>query len=130
MMDFDLSNVSEDIKRLNPDVFQQEEKPKKRSKYGNVGQDSAGMHFDSGKEAEDAHKFMMAVRAGEYIAYLHHVTVSLPGNIKMELDHLLINNQLEVEVFDSKGGNATVTRDWKNKAKLFKATYGKEIGII
>jgi hypothetical protein len=125
MDNFDLSSVSEDVKRLNPDVFQ-EEKPKKRSKYGNVRQGD----FDSGKEAEDAYKFMMAVRAGEYVAYLHHVTVSLPGNIKMELDHLLINNQLEVEVFDSKGGHATLTRDWKNKAKLFKATYGKEIRVI
>jgi hypothetical protein len=126
--DFDLSQVGDEVRRLNPDVFQ--EKPKKRSKYRNIRQEAAGMHFDSGKEAEDAYKFMVGVRAGEYLVYLHHVTVSLPGNIKMELDHLLINNQLEIEVFDSKGGDATVTRDWKNKAKLFKATYGKEIRII
>jgi hypothetical protein len=129
-MKFDLSEVSSDVKRLNPEVFQVEEEPKKRSKYYNVRQKAAGMHFDSGKEAEDAQKFLMGVAAGEYIAYLHHVVVSLPGDIKMELDHLVINNRLEVEVFDSKGGKATLTRDWKNKAKLFRATYGKEIQII
>ena len=129
-MEFDLSNVSPEVRQLNPGVFQ--EVPKKPRKYHNVPRLMDGMSFDSGKEATDARDFMTAVAGGAYIAYLHHVTVKLPGNITMELDHVLINNQFEVEIFDSKSsdGEATATRDWKNKAKLFEETYGKKIKII
>ncbi len=129
----ELSNVSDEVKALNPDMFPPVEK--KPSKYRNVPVKLDGMSFDSGKEAVDAGKFALGVRAGEWIAYLHHVRVKLPGNILMELDHVLINKQFEVEVyetkaFDKKTGKPIMTQDWKLKAKLFEATYEKKIQII
>jgi hypothetical protein len=107
--------------------------PASVSKYRNVRtKDPDGEVYDSGKEAADAVEFTRAVMAGEYVLYKHHVTVKLPGGIKMELDHFLVNNKLQLEIFDSKSsdGKATKTRDWINKKKLFEATYGITIQII
>ncbi len=130
-MEFDLSKVSPDLKELNPDIFRwQKDMPKKQSKYHNVRQTLDGMSFDSGKEAVDAQNFMLAVRAGEYIAYLHHVRFSLAGGIVYEADHVLINNDLTVDVFDSKGSNAVITKEYRLKRKLFRDRYKKEIREI
>ncbi len=130
-MDFDLSKVSPDIKDLNPHIFNSpEEAPRKPSKYRNVRTSMEGMSFDSGKESVDAQKFILGVRAGEWIAYLHHVRFSLPGGIHYEADHVLINNDLTVSVYDSKGGTGTITREYLLKKKLFKEKFGIEIKEI
>lgn len=94
-----------------------------------------GERFDSGKEAEDARNFTLAVRAGEYILYRHHVMIKLPSGNRLELDHVVIDNQMRVRIFDTKAqdkktGKFLITREWKNKAKEFKAAYGFEIQII
>ncbi len=124
-MEFDLSNVSNDIKKLNPGVFQ--EVQKKPSKYRNVRVAMDGMSFDSGKEATDAQNFMLGVRAGEWIAYLHHIRFPLPGRTYYEADHVLINNDLTISVYDSKGPEAVITKEYRLKKKLFAEKYGKEI---
>ncbi len=125
----DLTQVSEDIKKLNPGIFRWEadEKKKKPSKYRNILTKMDGMTFDSGKEATDARNFMLAVRAGAYIAYLHHVRFPLTAGIVYEADHLLIENDLTVSVYDSKGPDAVITKEYRLKKKLFKEKYGKEI---
>jgi hypothetical protein len=125
-----------ELLKRNPEIVQMlgnSEASVSVSKYRNVRtKDPDGEVYDSGKEAADAVKFSQAVRAGEYILYKHHVMINLPGSIKMELDHFLVNNQMQIEIYDSKSsdGQATKTRDWVNKKKLFEATYGIKIGII
>ena len=128
----DLTQVSDDVKKMNPDIFRWEadKKKKKPSKYRNVRTMMDGMSFDSGKEAVDAQKFMLAVRAGEYIAYLHHVRFPLPGRTYYEADHVLINNDLTVSVYDSKGPEAVITPVFKLKKRLFSERYHKEIEEI
>jgi hypothetical protein len=87
------------------------------------------MSFDSGKEAADAQKFMLAVRAGEYIAYLHHVRFPLRAGIVYEADHVLITLKAEVEVYDTKT-EGTKTQSYRMKRKLFRERYGMEIREI
>ncbi len=128
-MELDLSKVSDDVKVRNPNIFR-DLKQKKPSKYRNVRVVSGDMSFDSGKEAVDAQNFMLAVRAGEYIAYLHHVRFPLPGSISYIADHVLINNDLTVSIFDSKGAKAVITKEYRLKKKLFAERYGKEIQEI
>ncbi len=97
--------------------------------------DLDGEVYGSGKEAEDARNFILAVRAGEYLLYKHHVWITLPSGNKMELDHVLVDKTFKVHVFDTKAFDDKTqkylsTREWKNKAKEFKAAYGFDIKII
>ena len=133
----DLSQVGDAVKKLNPGIFQDvgEGVKKKRNKYGNIRTSMEGMSFDSGKESVDAGNFMLAVRGGAYIAYLHHVNVTLPSGNRLELDHLLIDKQMKVQIFDSKAWDVEkrkfiVTEAWKNKAREFKLAFGIEIQVI
>jgi hypothetical protein len=125
-----------DLIKRNPELnslLHSGEMPAGVSKYRNVRtKDPDGEVYDSGKEAADAVKFAQAVKAGEYVLYAHHVRVTLPSGNKLELDHVLINNQFQVEVYDTKAldyktGKYISTPDWKNKAKEFKAAFGIEI---
>jgi hypothetical protein len=108
----------------------------KPSKHRNIRtKDLDGETYDSGIEAADAANFVRAVNGGQYLLYKHHLTVKLPGGIRMQLDHFLINNKLQIEVYDSKAwdektGSYLITPDWRNKQKLFQETYGIEIKII
>jgi hypothetical protein len=125
-----------DLLKKNPELagmLHAGEMPAKVSKFRNIRtKDPDGETYDSGREAADAVKFAQAVLAGEYLLYKHHLVVPLPGGIKIELDHFLINKKLQPEVFDTKSsdGKATKTRDWINKKKLFESTYGIPIQII
>lgn len=123
--DIDLSNLSDDFKRLNPGLVQMAGEKNKPSKYRNVRTTLNGMSFDSGKEAADAGNFQLGVQAGEWIAYLHHVRFPLPGGAYYEADHVLINTDLTVSVYDSKGGIRT--KEYRLKKKLFEEKYHKEI---
>lgn len=132
-------NLTELSKSQSPDFLalnhdQLGEPEKKPSKMRNIVQEIDGERYGSKKEAKDAQNFSLAVRQGEYYLYIHHFIVKLPGSIKMELDHLLINNKLEIEVYETKAldkkGKFRMTRDWRNKQKLFEATYGIKIKII
>lgn len=128
----ELHTDNEDLLKRNPELAAMLKVKPKRSKYGNHRVVIDNEVYDSGKEASDAGKFKLAVQAGAYLLYIHHFTVALPGNINMELDHVLINSQMQIEVFDSKStdGEATVTRVWTNKKKLFESTYHIPIQII
>ena len=125
-MEFDLSNMSDDVKLLNPELAKLE--IKKPSKYRNVRASMDGMSFDSGKEATDARAYMVGVKNGVWIAYLHHVRFPLAGGTYYEADHVLINNDLTVSVCDSKGGIRT--KEYRLKKKLFEERYHKEITEI
>jgi hypothetical protein len=106
-----------------------------RNKYGNKPTLADGHLYDSGKQAADATKFKAAVRNGNFAAYFPDVRFNLPGGIVIEVDHVVINRDLTVYLYDTKAwdkktGKFRITRDSRNKMKLFRATFGKEIEII
>ena len=132
----DIHTENEDLLVRNPELATYLGKgagPAKVNKFRNIKvKDPDGETYDSGKEAKDARDFTLAVRAGEYLLYKHHLVVPLPGGIQIELDHFLLNKKFQPEVFDTKSedGKATKTRDWINKKKLFEDTYHICIKII
>ena len=133
----DINFKNEDILKRNPELLQfVGSRPKKPSKWHNIKHmDPDGEVYGSGREAEHARIFVKAVQSGEYIAYLHHLWVTLPGGIRIELDHVLINNKFQIEVFDSKlydehDQKFICTDKWRVKQKLFEGTYGIKIQLI
>jgi hypothetical protein len=140
MTDFeDIHTDNDQLLALNPAlaaIVSPAKSAGKGSKWHNKPAKSLeGETFDSGKEADDALKFTQAVQAGFYRAYLHHVVVELPGGVKMELDHLVLNKKLQVEVYDSKlldkaTGKFICTPEWRNKKKQFEEIYGLKITLI
>ncbi len=125
----DLSQVSEDIKKLNPDIFKGEcsegtAKKKKPSKYHNVHTILAGRTFASGKEAVRAGELALLLKAGEIFCLEFQVRFPLPGHGAYVADFVYLNKQLEPVIEDSKG---VKTPMYKYKKKLFKERYGKEI---
>jgi hypothetical protein len=125
-----------DLVKNNPDLVPLAGTKKKERKYHNEPVTGAdGETYGSGKEAADAQNFILAVHAGKYVLYAHHVRVKLPAGIIMELDHLVVDDQLKVWVFETKGiskktGKPRMTRDWRNKQKLFEEKYHLKIQII
>jgi hypothetical protein len=133
-----------EARRLNPDLDRHNpELPalmgpssKKPLKYRNKPTtDLDGEHYDSGLESKHARDFTLAVRAGEYVLYKHHVTFTLAGGVKIEVDHLVIDQQGKVHCFDSKAldkktGKHRFHPGFKNKMKQFKEQTGIEIEII
>jgi hypothetical protein len=128
----DINTTNTQLLDLNPELREMVGKVPKRSKFGNRRQIIDGEVYDSGKESSDAGKFKLGVRNGDYILYIHHFVVPLPGGYDIEIDHYLVNSKLQQEFYDSKSedGKATVTRLWINKKKAFKAAYGFDIKIL
>lgn len=127
----DINIKNEELLERNPGLAELL-KVAKKTKYNNTRYVIDGEVYDSGREAEHAGKFRAAVSAGVYLIYIHHFVVTLPGNIRMELDHFLVTDGLKIEVWDTKAsdGKATVTREWINKRKLFEATFGIKIRTL
>ncbi len=140
-MSYSMADVREWIKNNpelleNPEISQLLGEGPKVLKYRNKPtRELDGELYDSGKEAEDARKFVYGVMAGEYILYKHHVTVKLPSGSRLELDHLLVDNQFKVRVFDTKPFDVKsqkfrCTPEWKVKAREFEQHYGIKIELI
>jgi hypothetical protein len=140
MTDFaDINTKNDDLVKRNPELaayLGQGIRAKKPSKWHNIKEnDPDGEVYDSGREASDAAKFKALVRSGEYLLYVHHMVVPLPGGVKIELDHFLLNRKLQPEVFDTKlfdekTGKFICTPDWNNKRKQFEDLYGIKIKLI
>jgi hypothetical protein len=137
----DIHTDNEELLRLNPELAGSLGPRPKKSKYLNVrNTDPDGETYDSGIEADHARKFSLAVHAGEYLFYMHHVVFPLPGGIKIEIDHFLgkidkVNYKIVHECYDSKAldkqtGRHRFTPEWRNKQKLFEETYHIPIGTI
>ncbi len=107
-----------------------------RNKHGNIQRLIDGETYGSGKEAVDAQNFRLAVKAGEYIAYLHHVRFPLlDDGTYYEADHVLINNDLTVSVLDTKAfnqktGKYLVTDKFSLKRRMFRQKYHQDIKLI
>jgi hypothetical protein len=133
----DIHADNPELLNLNPELAKLVD-PKKRkiSTRRNVmhfGPD--GERYDSGLEAKHAQEFTLAVRSGEYVAYFHSLPVPLPGNQVLIIDHVLINKQFQLEVYDSKPYDEKTQRfrcedDFIVKKKVFEDIYKKEIKLI
>ncbi|MDD5700630.1 MAG: hypothetical protein PHU23_01155 [Dehalococcoidales bacterium] len=133
----DINFDNPDLRKLNPELGTLlGGKPIKKQKYNNTRvTDPDGEKYDSGKEAEDARNFSLAVRAGEYLFYKHHFTVPLKGGVKFIIDHMLVNNQMQLEFFDSKPYDDRKQKficedDFVVKKKTFEDMYGFKLTLI
>lgn len=120
---------SEDVLALNPElqsVVQPVSKP--ASKYHNVRTESKGLRFDSGHEAAEITKLIVAEehKSGVFALRLQ-VRFPLPGNIIYVADAVYLDEKLQPHIIDCKGKQ---TYDSKLKFKLFKETYGQGIELI
>ncbi len=120
MGDFDLTNMSDDVKALNPHIGA----TPKASKYKNVKTYAAGMTFPSGREAVRAGELILLIKIFEIFCLCFQVRFPLPGKTEYVADFVYLNKKLEVVVEDSKGFR---TRDFIRKKRQFKEAYGLDI---
>lgn len=105
-----------------------EEKPKRRSKYGNHRVEINGMKFDSKAEAGAYVLLNQRVRDGELKVLLRQVSFDLPGGIRYVADFVTIRPDMTVEaVIDVKSTATRKNRVYINKKKQMKAVWGIEI---
>ncbi len=117
-------SFSEEVKRLNPELAAQL-KTATPSKYKNARTEAKGMSFQSGHEAAEIGKLILADehKAGVFGLRLQ-VNFPLPGGVIYRADATYLDEHLIGHVVDCKGVR---TKDYLIKKKLFKATYGKDI---
>jgi hypothetical protein len=107
----------------------QVEQPPARSKFGNVKTtDETGETFDSKLEAK-VYKALCAIYGKR--AVWRQVWLPLPGDVWMKLDFVVVylddRHRGRVRLIDAKG---MITPDWRNKAKIFRALYGRQIETV
>jgi hypothetical protein len=136
----DIHSDNSELWELNPELAKlfnpQKQEHQKVPKFHNViTKDLNGETYGSGLEADHSAKFVQSVKSGENLVYVHHLVVNLPGGVKMELDHFIVNGKLQPEVYETKArnkktGRLIMTRDWRNKQKQFEDIYGIKIQIL
>jgi len=105
-----------------------EEKPKRKSKYGNQRVEIGGMKFDSKHEATVYTELMRRQLARELKCVLRQVPFDLPGGIKYIADFVTIAPDMRIEgIYDAKSEATRKNRVYINKKKQIKAIYGIEI---
>ena len=111
---------SADVKALSPQLFADTKAPAKPNKYGNRRVEIDGVWFDSQKEATRWGELQLLERTGAIRCLERQVWFKLTAGIRMRLDATYIENGKQIAE-DVKG--MAPTRDWLNKAKLFRACY-------
>lgn len=109
--------LSPDVAALNPDI-----KIPPPPKYCNEPTIVDGLRFDSKKEAQRWGELQLLQAAGAISALSRQVWFDLYGGVRMRVDFTYTENGALVAE-DVKG---KATRDWLNKAKLFRARYAGE----
>jgi len=115
---------SEDVLRLNPELIQA---TVPASKYKNVRAEAKGLRFQSGHEASEIGKLIIAEEHHLIFGLRLQYPFPLQGGNKYIADAVyleLVNGRLEIVVADAKGFK---TKEYKIKKKLFKEMYGIEI---
>lgn len=125
MIPLDPASISEDVRRLNPELDALVHK--KPPKYHNRRTFAVDRTFESGLEAVRAGELALLEREREIFCLCYQVVVPLPGGIKYVADFVYLDKQLQVHVEDAKGVR---TADYKNKKKLFEERYGVKITEI
>jgi len=117
---------SDEVLRLNPELAKiMETVP--ASKYHNARAEVRGMRFQSGREAVEVGKLVLAEEHKKIFALRLQVKFPLQGKNSYTADAVYLDESLEIHVVDVKG---MLTKEFKIKAKLFKEKYGKEIELL
>ena len=113
---------SKDVLALNPQLVGEVAVP--ASKYRNARAEMRGYAFQSGKEAARAGELMMLEEAKQIFGLRFQVRFPLAGGIVYVADFVYLDDKLTPHIEDAKGFR---TREYRNKKKLFREKYGKEI---
>lgn len=108
------------VAHLNPHLFQTQNKPKAKSKYGNQKQEVDGILFDSAREAKRYKELMLLLKAGVIGLLRRQVPYELneggSHSLKYIADFVYVESETgETVVEDSKGFR---TREYIKKRKL------------
>ena len=104
-----------------------EQKPKKRSKYGNKRTEYAGRVFDSAHEAEIYKQLDFRVRAGELRGVVCQQVFQLPGGVKYIADFIALKNDGSYDVIDAKSEATRKDKVYRIKRRQMKEVLGIEI---
>lgn len=117
--------LSDDVRRLNPDLIEPGQKPSKQSKYGNIRTEIDGISFDSQAEAQRYGELRLLQQAG-HISLLQpsperpkKERFKLSAGITYTPDFTYFEGGRQIAE-DVKGGRATATAHFRDKAKLFR----------
>lgn len=118
---------SDEVMKLNPELAAML-KTVPASKYHNARAEAKGMRFQSGREAVEIGKLVIAEehKAGVFALRLQ-VKFPLQGKNSYTADAVYLDENLRVHVIDVKGME---TPEFKIKAKLFKEKYGQEVELL
>ena len=122
-------SVSKDVLALNPGL-EKELATVPASKYHNIRAETKGLRFQSGYEAAEISKLILAEEQKCIFGLRLQVRFPLPGSNVYVADAVfcqLKDGKLELVVLDAKGYE---TPEFKIKARLFKERYGQEIELI
>ncbi|HUU32022.1 MAG TPA: DUF1064 domain-containing protein [Phycisphaerae bacterium] len=103
-------------------------KPRRR-KYGNEPTYVDGRRFDSKAEARRYVELVRLHAAGEILWFCLQPVFRLPAGIDYRADFIVCRKDGAVVVEDTKGGKATMTKEWKLKKRLMFAKYGIEVVV-
>jgi len=117
---------SDDVKRLNPELMGAISTVP-ASKYHNIRAEAKGLRFQSGHEAAEIGKLIVAEEHRLIFALRLQTRFPLQGGNSYTADAVYLDENLEVHVVDAKG---MLTKEFKIKAKLFKERYGKDIELL
>lgn len=104
-----------------------EQKPKKRSKYGNKRTEYNGKIFDSAHEADVFRQIDFRVRAGELRGVACQVEFMLPGGVKYRADFVTLKNDGTYDVIDAKSEATRKDKVYRIKRRQMREVLGIEI---
>ncbi len=118
---------SDEVLKLNPGL-QALVKTIPASKYHNARAEARGMRFQSGREASEVGKLIIAEerKAGVFGLRLQ-VKFPLQGLNSYTADAVYLDENLVVHIIEIKGYE---TPEWKIKRKLFESKYNHKIEVI
>ena len=117
---------SEDVIKLNPKLAA-ELQTQPASKYHNARAEARNLRFQSGREATEVGKLIVAEEHKKIFALRLQVKFPLQGKNSYTADAVYLDENLELHIIDVKG---LLTKEFKIKAKLFAEKYGREIELI
>ena len=104
-----------------------DQKPKKRSKYGNRRTEYAGRVFDSAHEADVFRQLDIRVRAGDLRGVVCQQDFLLPGGVKYRADFVALKNDGTYDVIDAKSEATRKDKVYRIKKRQMKECLGIEI---
>ena len=104
-----------------------DQKPAKRSKYGNRRTECGGRVFDSAHEAEVYRQLELRVRAGELRGVVCQQAFQLPGGVKYIADFVALKNDGTYDVLDAKSEATRKDKVYRLKKRQMKNVLGIEI---